>query len=179
MNRIENSGKHLPGVLRVNNNWRSASAVNGAPKAFILPLTAGADRQRIENGARRGSLRGNKHTVSRRKAPRPQARTAEEAHPRKGGRTAAHRAIASSLGARNRSTAESSAGRNKRAEDTDARRTRTVTRRPSTAERPPDRPADVGTAAHGGLRGRFPRTRGLSFGNGAAMKMGAPRGSAL
>ena len=51
-----------------------------------------------------------KHTVSRRKAPRPQARTAEEEIPRKDGRTAAHRARASSLGARHRCTAESSAG---------------------------------------------------------------------
>ena len=109
MNRIENSGKHPTGVPRVKNNWRSASAVNGA-LAFILPLTAGAGCQRIANGARRGNLTGNKHTVSTRKAPRPQARTAEEEQPREDGRTAAHRARASSLGARHRRTAESSAG---------------------------------------------------------------------
>lgn len=169
MNRIENSGKHQPGVLRVKNNWRSASAVNGA-LAFILPLTAGAGRQRIANGARRGNRTGNKHTVTTRKAPRLQARTAEEEQPREDGRTAAHRARASSLGARHRRTEKSSVRhlqtrrghRRKAFADSDA-----PTEHGGATARPPNR------SRHGSmlcLWGRFPRTHVWSTIRAAAMK---------
>lgn len=178
MNRIENSGKHPPGVLRVKKRLAVGFGCQRRV-AFILPLTAGDGCQRIDNGARRGNMTGNKHTATMRKAPRLQARTAEEEQPREDGRTAAHRARASSLGARHRRTEKSSVRhlhtrrghRRKAFADSDA-----PTEHGGATARPPNR------SMHGSmlcLWGRFPRTNGWSIVSGAAMKLGELRGSEL